>query len=245
MRYSDIIEAAPTPEIQSKFYFHGTPDTRSADAIMKDGLQGRDRQGRVHLAPVSGMVYLTPHIDYAIIYALGGNFQSQMLEKKDFADPYGYVFVLEGRDLVDVQPDEDSVGEWLSSHSEPILVPWKRPDNTIAMNGEKPYMRTSGYVCKAAMGSPDYRIWQFIRDNMTDGQFEKAMDGEVSAQAAGGKRALKKMPDWMKIHLINAGAHVAHNGSIKPSQCWRILKADKMKLRKDGSNFLSVAERIA
>jgi hypothetical protein len=216
------------------------------ETIRRDGLKGQETQGRGQLAPVAGRVYLTPHIKYAIIYALGGDFSGAMIEAKDYSDPYGYVFVVKGSDLVDVQPDEDSVGEWLADNAAPIQKPalhYQTKQPLINDDGT-PMMRTVGYKCGFPMGSTDAMIWHNIRVCFTDTQFEKAMDGWVSHQASGGKRALKKMADWMKIALINRGAHVAHGGTIDPSECWRILKTDTKLLKKDGSNFFSIATKL-
>lgn len=244
--YIDIIEAAPPESMRAGRYYHGTSETGKAQAIMREGLKGQETQGRSQLAPVVGRVYLTPHITYAIIYALGGNYTSMMQEGRGRDDPFGYVFIVEGRGLGDVQPDEDSVGEFLSDNSEPIKQPWKRRDGTIAMypNGE-PYMRTVGYRC--AIDNDDrvgQRIYYWLHDTVTPNQLKKIMDGEYAYYAAGGKRALQKMPDWMKIELINRGAHIAHGGSIHPAEAWRIEKKRMTELKKDGSNFFQIAERI-
>lgn len=241
-----ICEAAPTDEMRARVFYHGTSDTASAEAILREGFRGRETQGRSHLAPVQGRVYFTPDIHYAIIYALGGDFSHAMLEGKDFSDPYGYVFIIRGSDLIDIQPDEDSVGKWLYDNAEAITIPWVNPQTRqVAMKPDgTPFTRTTGYRCAFPNGSVDERVWSFIRREMTDIQFKNSMDGFVGHQAAGGKRALKKMPDWVKIHLINAGAHIAHAGSIQPSECWKMLKRDLKLLKKDGSNFFSVAERI-
>jgi hypothetical protein len=240
------MEALPTQAMRDSRYYHGTTSTAAALAIMQQGLKGQESQGRGKMAPVVGRVYLTPHIDYAIIYALGGDYKSSMLEAKDYSDPYGYVFVVKGADLVDVQPDEDSVGEWLSDNSKPIKIQARNYQTGAPLLDKEgnPVMRTSGYECGFPMGSPDAILWHNVRVGFTDKQFDAAMNGEYDAWASGGKRALKKLSDESKIALINHGAHVAHGGAIHPSECWRILKADMKKLKRDGSNFFTIAERF-
>lgn len=234
MRWNEISEmASPTDDMKSRVYYHGTSDTKAAESIMQQGLRGVETQGRGQLAPVAGKVYMTGDISYAIMYALGGNFTHAMMERKDYSDPYGYVFVIKGSDLVDVQPDEDSVGEYLHSHSKVI-------------NGKSNYAHDAVFGFDASTGDGmDAKIWHNLRHAVTDNQFKKIMRGEYAFFAAGGKRALSKMPDWMKIELINRGAHIAHGGSIMPSECWKIKKTDVAKLKKDGSNFFEVAERIS
>lgn len=234
MRWEEISEmAAPSDNMRSRAFYHGTPDTASANSIMEHGLKGVETQGKGQLAPVAGKVYMTGDISYAIMYALGGNFTHAMMERKDFSDPYGYLFVIKGSDLVDVQPDEDSVGEYLYQHGK-------------VTNGKSNYAYDAEYGFDPSTGDQmDAKIWHNLRHSMTDTQFKKIMQGSYSHYASGGKRALKAMPDWMKIELINRGAHIAHGGSIKPSECWRMKKTDVTKLKKDGSNFFEVAERIS
>jgi hypothetical protein len=248
-RYMMLCEATPTEAMRATRYYHGTSTTKAAEAILSTGLQGVATQMRGHLAPVAGRVYLTPHLRYAIIYALGGDYSHAMREgysPDGPIDPLGYVFVVEGHDLQDVQPDEDSVGEFLNHNSKPIQEPWKKRDGSVAMQSDgEPYMRTVGYRC--AMDQNDKtgcQIYYWLRDQVTEKQFERIANGWYAYFAAGGKRALKQMPDWMKIELINRGAHVAHGGVIRPSECWRIVKSQLNELKRDGSNFFQIAERI-
>lgn len=234
MRWEEISEmAAPTDAMRGRVFYHGTSDTKSAKSILQGGLKGAETQGKGQLAPVAGKVYMTGNLSYAIMYALGGNFTHAMMERKDFSDPYGYLFVIKGSDLIDVQPDEDSVGEYLHQHAKVI-------------GGSSRYAHDTNYDFDPSTGDQmDARIWHNLRHSVTDHQFKKIMRGEYAYYASGGKRALSKMPDWMKIELINRGAHIAHGGSIKPSECWKIKKTDVSKLKKDGSNFFEVAERIS
>jgi hypothetical protein len=231
----ELDEAAPDDVMRGNVFYHGVASTMAAEAIMVEGLKGQETQGKGKLAPVAGKVYLTSDISYALHYALGGNYQHAMQEaagdfKSDLrTDPYGYLFVIKGSDLKDVQPDEDSIGEWMSGHS--------------IHNGYR-YSDLLNAKCAFPTGTKEYSVWNFIKSNMTEKQFVDSMQGLYAAWASGGKRALKSMPDWMKVYLINQGTHIAHHGSIMPSECWRILKADLSKLKKDGSNFFQIAKRI-
>jgi hypothetical protein len=237
---TEIDEAAPDDNVRAKTYYHGTSSTRAANVVATEGLKGRETQGKGMLAPVAGRVYITSDIAYAIMYALGGNFTHAMQEaagdfKDDMrTDPYGYVFVIKGADLVDVQPDEDSIGEFYSHNSEPIT-----------QMGRYGHPVTVGYKC--SLPQSDYagrQLYDYIGWSMTENQRKRVLDGEYAYFAQGGKRVLKKMPDHLKIEAINRGMHVAHAGTIHPSECWRMLKTDLKLLKKDGSNFFSVAEKI-
>lgn len=257
MKYSEIAEMAlPTETLKANRYYHGTINSRSAQSIMQHGLQGRDDPGKGHLSPVKGMVYLASDISYAIIYALGGDYRGSMVESEADEsgrhrsnlgkDPFGYVFVVDGKDLADIQPDEDSVGEFLMDNSKPIQQPWKQPDGTLATSptGEQ-YMRTVGWKCGVDESDSEGRqIYDYLKHSVTPNQFSKIVQGEYMYFAAGGKRALKNMQDWMKIELINRGAHLAHKGTIIPSECWRIEKSRWKEIKKSGSNFFEIAKQI-
>jgi len=51
--------------------------------------------------------------------------------------------------------------------------------------------------------------------------------------------------DAQKLQLLQLeGVHVAHAGDIKPQRAWRIDKKRMGELKRDGSNFFQVAERV-
>lgn len=128
-------EAMPLPEsFKGKTFYHGTPTKERAEKILHEGLKAPDLidDKRGKLKPVKGRVYLTTHIDYAQIYALGGNLAGSSGERlvKEHGQ-YGYVFLVNGNELKeDVQPDEDIIGEaiadfkfkWLTNLAEEKLT---------------------------------------------------------------------------------------------------------------------------
>jgi hypothetical protein len=238
MRMRDIIsEAPPTDEVKATRYYHGTKTEAAAVKIMQEGIQpGSITQGRGKLDPVAGKVYVTPSIEYACIYALGGIMMGHTISDgwitKD--GRYGYVFVVNGSDLTDIQPDEDSIGEWLAAHTTSSV--W----NAKTRSWTHPEFDPDG--------SEDDRkrdVWGTIRAAMTDKQFQKAIDGEVTAQASGGKRALIRLTDQDKLDLIRWGAHIAHTGPIKPIECWRIDKTRSKEITHNASNFFEIAEKVS
>lgn len=115
--------AAPARPIDiARVYYHGTPKKERADRIMAEGLLPDMRAAKGQMAPVHGRVYLTPDIGYAAIYAIGGNMLGSVL-RPDWIEregQYGYMLVIPGSELRDIQPDEDSVGEMIEK------VPWLR-----------------------------------------------------------------------------------------------------------------------
>lgn len=108
------LNATPVRDIdKSKTYYHGTSKADAAQAILREGaIKPPDVVTKSFLAPVKGRVYVTPTLAYAAIYAMGGSMAGTVLPEKYMqGSPSGYLFVISGADLVDIQPDEDSVGE--------------------------------------------------------------------------------------------------------------------------------------
>ena len=208
---------------QSKVYYHGTSAKEAAESILQSGIQPPDlssRQGA--LTPVQGKVYITPDISYAQIYAIGadmaGSDASRMIENYG---QYGYVFVIDGDKLGDIQPDEDSVGEMI--HNEEVS--WL-DDMARYYLDEEPYDdegQDLGY----------YSLYDAV------------MGGEYDAWATAGKFLLDEMSDSQKQKLIDAGAHIANTGVLIPSKAYRIDRNKTQQLKRDGSNFFDLAEEMA
>jgi hypothetical protein len=253
-KWIDLMEASAAPESNSALtFYHGTSSTLSAKAILRKGLQPPDLGGRKgHLTPVNGMVYLTPSLGYAMIYAAGGNyignasyripFRGENKEKFDHIlrnrqgelDRFGYVFAVSGAKLSMTQPDEDHVGElyhYILDQREPnpayIDAQMLRAWEALKSNGVM--MRRFSYH----MGN-----WT------TDTQKDKIQQGFISAYAAGGKRAIAKMDDELKTYLCSIGLHVAHQGAVVPDECWKFDKTKIGWMQKDGSNFFELATKI-
>ena len=214
---------AEAVDTQSKVYYHGTPSKEAAESILRSGIQPPDlssRQGA--LTPVQGKVYITPDISYAQMYAIGGdlagNDASRMVENYG---QFGYMFVIDGDKLGDIQPDEDSVGEMI--HNEEVS--WL-DDMARYYLDEEPYDdegQDLGY----------YSLYDAV------------MGGEYDAWATAGKFLLDEMSDSQKQKLIDAGAHIANTGLLIPSKAYRIDRNKTQQLKRDGYNFFDLAEEIA
>lgn len=132
----NLSEAAAKASHKEKTYYHGTTKESIAESIMENGLVPPDMSGQKDtlLKPVDGKVYLTPDISYALIYAIGGSIVGEDVPESFIKNEgrYGYVFLVDGKDLQDIQPDEDAIGqmlaiddgpEWLDRRAKAILGP--------------------------------------------------------------------------------------------------------------------------
>lgn len=213
----ELIEAAPSENLRNMILYHGTIGTPNAKLIMKQGLKGQETQGLSLMSPVANRAYLSQDLRYAIIYAIGGDMLGhEMRIAKEDKDPYGYVFLVKGENIEDIQPDEDSVGEFLYN-----------------------------ILRKSDLSHEERTIRDFLMLAVSPVQLKRIKEGEYAYFASGGKRALKSMPDWMKHYLIdNAKSHVAATGKLMPSEVWRIDRRKTINLKKDGSNFFEVAKKV-
>ena len=115
--------AAPTKDIENMTFYHGTSSKAAAEGIMKDGIKTSGKVSKASLTPVKGAAYVTPHIHYAQIYALGGDMAGSTHKMSDEDEnPHGHVFKISGNKLKDVQPDEDSIGEMVGNKKGPAWL---------------------------------------------------------------------------------------------------------------------------
>ena len=214
--------ATPRSEDLNTVYYHGTPRKESAESIMANGIKAPNLSNREgYLRPVEGKIYLTRDLSYAQIYALGGDLAGQNVPDafKGYGQ-YGYIFVIDGTQLKDIQPDEDSVGELVYNEE----IEWL---DDMAQE----FLRFEEYD-------------DFGQDLGYRNLYDAIMGGEYDAWAAGGKILLDEMSDDQKLYLLDFDVHVAHTGKLEPKETWKIDRNKASDLEKDGSNFFDIAERI-
>lgn len=254
-KYSEM--AAPRGKDSRKTYYHGTPTRESAAGIMRDGIApGSKTRGKGKLAPVAGKAYVTPVLRYAIVYALGGNMLGARAEP--LIEKYGrngYLFVVPGAEMKDIEPDEDSVGEILhdllsrrpfhkyryGKDFPPLELNWLVDMAHDELSGVRP--SDIGYGSETYVDPDtgeeeydpyeDYDMLERVREYVDYADF-----------AAAGKHLVPMMSDDEKLQLIDFGAHIAHGGVVRPAECWEFDRARNEELAKDGSNFFEIARRV-
>lgn len=249
--------AIPNDTIKSMVFYHGTSSETMAKNIMQSGIQPPDlvvngKKKNSHLTPVEGKVYITPKISYALMYAMGVNAVGNKEYKVPYEgnetvfkhvfnnDPssrfggrYGYIFKIDGNDLVDIQPDEDEIGAMLNkllskNKTLEFMEPHEREVMEKALLDER--LKTE--------------ILNIARQHLSDGTLNKVREGEYSYYAKAGKVIVKRLSDMSKLVMAQYGFHVAHTGAIIPSEVWKVDKAMLGYFSKDGSNFFDLAEKI-
>jgi len=264
---SRYLRAAPASGLdRNKNYYHGTQSAKVAKSIMRRGIEPPDLSLRPDSAmrPVQGRVYLTPRIDYAIAYVLGGDMAGHKVRSRF---KYGYLFVVPGQRLANVHPDEDSIGEMIykgtapdsvielaenelqveSDDPSPLALYWNAQiwDTTLEAYGKRVNLSDSDEriaLEEWLYSNPQHNFeewWEYDRRTI----YDQIMEGEYAAWAEGGKILLPHLTAEQEIELIHRGAHVAHAGTVKPSECWRFDLSLSPELKRNGSNFFDLAER--
>ncbi len=211
--YLEMALARPIDKL--KTYYHGTSG-ENGEKIIKEGIKAPEIVGKTRLSPVKGKQYITTDLGYAIIYAIRGDIFGTSY--KNNSNDFGYVFEIPGKNIEDIRPDEDSVGEIIYNE----LKSKKRNDKLIWL----------------------IHLYSY---NATQNQKKNLENGEFDAFAQVGKKILKLMTDEQKLLLIDIGnSHIAHESSknLMPTIAYKIYYKDIQYLKNDGSNFFKYAEKI-
>jgi hypothetical protein len=233
-------ETLPNDIVKSKIYYHGTSNLDNALNIIKNGINPPEIVTNKNMAPIKGKIYITENLKYAIIYALNGDFigskhlQVDYNENKKIFDriisdnpsnknygQFGFVFIIKGSELLDVTPDEDSIGCLLSFYLN------DRGYNSDLINYD---LVKNDYNLKS-------EILNLANKHISPNTLKKVKDGDYNYWAKTGKILVKRLSDNAKLKIINAEAHIAHEGTVQP---FKMLKIDKTKvgfINKDLSNL--------
>jgi hypothetical protein len=82
------------------------------------------------------------------------------------------------------------------------------------------------------------------QNTITPGSYKKVMEGDYASWARAGKAVLKRLNENQIFKIIDAGSNLAHGGSIEVKEFWKFDKTLNPQLKKDGSNFFKLAEKI-
>lgn len=187
--------------------FHGTCRPSAVSAILASMvIEPQDSEAlgykkRGVQTPLPGRSYFTPSLEYAVVYAIGGYFMGHEPPPSFSYPRYGYVFAVDARDLRDVLPDEDIVGELAAAAVEDRL--------------DKPYAA---------------ELASLARGVLTPLQLKK-LKFDMNDQIRAGKKLLKHMFPWMikaisaESHVSSVGpVPVREAWCFERARCRELLK---------------------
>lgn len=227
-------------------YFHGTNSQSTAEAILSSGElrpPNLENDPRGLLLPRDGCVYLAQDVEHALRYALdvsaaGLAVSDEMVAKHG---PLGYVFGIRKSDTVCLLPDEDDLGEAVQGASR-IVAAARRGE--VSRN---PYMLNTR-LGKALAADVVFceRLLEAVKTRIPLRDYEMLVHGSSTLPDLAGiaKRVVDRLPPDISVELMKRGAHLAHEGEVPVSQCWRFDKRDADRLSADGSNFFDLAEVV-
>ena len=231
-------------EVQVTFdnqtFYHGSSNQENAEKAIKDEYlkpgnedNKRGRKG----TPEIGRVYMTQNLHHALIYTIGGDYLGSEISDHILKNEgqFGYLFVIDSKELGDVDPDEDYVGE------------------LIYMIGEKEFYLNNkdsyDYEFNKRASEWDENTKQsylyMAKNYLTPRQYQKCLDyNDYMDFPPAGKKLNKVMGDLWKKRIIDLGVPIANYGKTKFKEVWKFDKTKSEELKKDGSNFFDLAEKI-
>lgn len=221
MRLTALLEMAPPSfTVQRRIYWHGTQGDKKGRSILSHGISPRkastNRSFHGALASMQGYAYLTPDLELALEHAIGGY--------GSVKGYIGWVFAVNGSDLIDVQPDEDTLAELIK-----IVLARRMPGPRkvgVDWQSTNPSMGKvlSGFT--KAGERFQRRLTNFVNDNLSDAEAESigfdwySCWSDEALEAA--KRMMPQMPDDIKTRLATMGSNLASSKTIRPIGAWRV-----------------------
>lgn len=205
-----LVEMVMPREIdKSKVYYHGTKDKNSALKIAKEGLRPQDIEflEKKYVIPdndeagqevdrqymsISGRVYLTEDLFSAIQYASpGSGFELKGNQAK------GYVVVVSGNKIQDIEPDEDDVGSIILNIGNYVRSPKQYP---LSFKIRAKHLIELHKIAIKYLGEEYWK--KFFNEPQV------------------GKVILPHLSDGLKHTIIDIGGKVAHVGPIDIDEVW-------------------------
>jgi len=213
----------PRRKDKKKVYYHGTGQ-KSGELIIKDGyIKPGSEVGFSYLClmegakPMEGMVYITEELDRSIHFALSSS------------DNEVYVFEIDGKNLIDIYPDEDEIGnlinkktiDWLNKRAMNYLLNYRKVPKGSFKDIE--ILDDDGNIVR--IYSEDERI-QKLLDKYDNLYVAVTSYNDLSLKSLAGREIIKHLTDKEMLHLIDVGKNIANKSPLKFSRVWKIKGDD-------------------
>jgi hypothetical protein len=217
--YDHLFEFSATSGIKSSEWYHGTNEESAVNIIKSGGLNPSTITTKKSrgLQPVSGKTYLTRDIEEALAYAyLRSGAGSFKYPRVGDDQKFGYVIVIDGNELKEIQPDEDIIADLVMDYESNMV------------NGKHIFP----WLVQLAKSKTPSLYKKYERE------------GDYSYGTEMGKVLMKYLSDGQKEQLINHGKKLAHDGPLKVKEVWRIYLSRHSMYKSNPENFKSYSKRI-
>jgi len=200
--------AIPNSIILSKEYYHGVYNYEVAEFVLTNGIvppiKSRQASG---LSPLKGSIYITPKIYAAALYA-------REINKKQITYRYGFIFKIDGNELVDVYPDEDEIDSLMRSY---LHYNKKITEDSILENP----------IPNFAVKIFD-RIFALLSENEINTLIN---DFDLKGRIKICKKIVKMLLPSEILNLLNLNINISNRGKIIPNSVYVV---DKYLLNSSG-----------
>ncbi len=227
-----------------KRYYHGTDGVGGA-AILSSGKirpgNTEKKRGR-KMTPMFERTYLTVDIEYATIYAVGGNMLGDASwPTEEWKKKHGnicYVFVVNGLDAGDVMIDEDAVGQLVHYCAKEAYYGKDWEPSEYAEEWMNEFFAKTSSALRNNLAS-------WARGSLTTRQWEKLVRyDDIADLIVAGKKLTRSMSDQLTETMLSVGCPFSVNGEVKFDEAWEMEVSRNGSLKKDASNFFELARRV-
>lgn len=239
-----LFEMAAAPaSLSTRTYYHGTSKQTVGEKILADGaikapeIADLDsRYGKSNQRPVDGRAYLSPSLRYAVIYAIGANMAGSKLPDSfiERGGQLGYLFVVDGKEIKDVEPDEDQLGALVSKLA-------RLDDTRYDDIDDHPELTAGLRSNRDLVASLSHQIKRSLTPNM----YQRAGQGDASWQSKAGKRLLRQLPDYLRTKIAELGSSISIPSAVPWAEAWSFDKNRCQELKRDCTNFFDIAQKVA
>lgn len=238
--YTFISEmAAPREEHRQKIWYHGCTEKAIKGIletkVLKPG-NTTDVKSLKMYTPQYNRVYLTPTIEFAMVYSFGGNLSNSKPNSKE-----AYICVVDGKSLSDIEPDEDIIAD--------LMIYLKYDYKSKRIHIDKENLAKS--VADGTLTDEEAKFVIYILDTIIYAapkkMLELAASGDYGHATRVAKNVIKKFSDEMKIDIINKTAghkSIAVEGEIPISEIWQLDITKYTEIKNNPERFKEYSKQI-
>lgn len=224
MKFKDYLleMAKPNNILKSKKYYHGVYNYEIAEYVIENGISPPKKSKQAKgLSPVKGSVYFAQKIYDSLLYAKG-------LNDKQKRYRYGFIFEIDGDDLMDIFPDEDDVLVLLGKCM-------KKYDSNYKIHMD----------IREEVPEDILEIVKKYYDKLSEEDKKNVKLGyeiNIKSGLPIAKKVIKEFTDEDILLIVESGYKLFNKGSVNPSSVYII---DKWQTNKGMKHFDEFSKKVS